>query len=238
MSHSAFRRMKKGAIIMNASQLAMRDPALAALVGAVSDDFGAEFGDDYGDEYGADFGQAPAIPAAAPGYSPLAAVPRGTPQQMQALWHAHHANALRSQSRRRLMDPNEGLSTKIERYTFSLNATITSLGTAQANLNASSQPDVRFRPEQFTVNVPSIGMVLISDIRMANVSVTVGGGNLEDAFDYSPLSVGRQLSMPTLEPSNKATVTASYTGFVPSPLTGTGAFTIVYNFKGWARLAG
>ena len=231
---------------MNASQLVMRDPVQAVLVGAIDDDFGsdfgADFGDEYGDDYGADFGAAPVmglgppIPVAAAGA--YGGIPRGTPQQMQALWHAHHVNQGRSAARRRLMDPNEGLALKIERYTFSLNATITSLGTPQANLNASQQPDVRFRPEQFTVNVPSVGMVLIADIRMANVSVTVGGSNVEDAFDFSPLSVGRQLSMPTLEPSNKANITASYTGLVPLPLTGTGAFTIVYNFKGWARLAG
>lgn len=227
---------------MNAATLAMRDPAMAALVGAIGsdfghDDFGADFGDDYGTDYlGADFGVPATPPVAAAGA--LAAVPRGSPAQMQALWHAHHVKAARGQARVRLMDPNEGLPVKIERYTFSLNATITALATPQANLNASSQPDVRFRPEQFTINVPSIGMVYISDIRMANVSVSVGGGNLEDAFNFSPLSVGRQLSMPTLEPSNKATITANYTGLVPAPLTGTGAFTIVYNFKGWARLAG
>jgi hypothetical protein len=220
---------------MKASELAMRDPALAALTGAMGDDFGADFGDDF--DLGAEFG-VDATSQIVAQVQAATAVPRPTPAAMQSLWTQYHQQKAKGDRRKDLLDPNEGSAHKIERYSFSLNATITSLGTPQANLNASGQPDVRFRPEQFTVNAPSVGFILISDIRMANVSVTVGGGATEDAFNFNPLSVGRQLSMPTLEPSNKATVQANYTGTVPSPLTGTGAYTISYNFKGWARLAG
>ena len=222
---------------MKQRQLVMRDPALAALMGGIAGgDFGGEFGfgfgddddmgdDDMGDDdYGDDFG---------------AAKRRRRPSPKAAI-AAHKKLSLRkAMHQRRIvkLDPNMGSPTKIERYSFSLSQAFT-LGTPAAfDTNMSGTPDTMFRPQILTINAPTPGFALISNIKMANVNVTVGPGS-EDAFNYSSLGWGRSLDMPTLTPSNRATVSGSYTGFVPPGFVAANAYTLGVNFKGPSLLAG
>jgi len=234
--------------------LALRDPALAALVGALpsaGDDYGfepegtstrdfdTEFGDDFGgddwgDDYGIDFGidfgaeTAMAAPAAL-----AAAVPRPTQAQALQLWNAHHQKAARERHRMSLIEPNKGLSTKIERYAFAVNQALT-LGVAAA-LTATNNPDVNIRPQRMTTNVPMPGMVTISEIKVANVSVSVGG--ILDAFDFNANGVGQTLDMPTLSPANRASLLGAYTGVIPPAFIGGATFLFVASFKGPATMA-
>lgn len=232
----------------SAQELAMRDPALAALVGVSGSDFGfepellvgdANFGSDWDEAYdmgftdvGVDFGadisfgadaSAPAAAAAAHG-----ATPQGRAIIAQHLQKQAHRN-----SRGMLLEPNKYSDLKVERYTFSVTSTITALGTAGA-LSGSNAPDVNFRPQRVTANVVSPGMVLISDARVANVSFTVGG--LIDAWQWNANAVGEHLDVPTLTPANKATFSGNYTGLTPSPLSGTGSYTFVLSFTGPASI--
>jgi hypothetical protein len=132
-----------------------------------------------------------------------------------------------------LLEPNKYSDLKVERYTFAVNATITALGTA-GSLSGSNSPDVNFRPQRATTNVVSPGMVFITDGRVANVSFTVGG-NI-DAWTWNANAVGQHLDVPTLTPANKASFSASYSGLVPSPLSGTGAYTFQLSFTGPASI--
>src|SRR6185436_17760909 len=128
----------------NSKQLAMRDPALAAVMGLVSGaDFGAEaafargfqeaaknspsefgydypyrFGHEFGNEFGAD---------AAPG----APMPTSTPEAALALWRQHHTEMANSRSREMLLDPNKNSRLKVEKYIFQLVQTVL-IGTATA----------------------------------------------------------------------------------------------------------
>lgn len=228
---------------MKQRQLVMRDPALAALMGGiVGGDFGGEFGfgfgdddmgdddmgdDDYGDDddVGDDFGGR-AVRRRRP--TPAAALAAHKKLQLRKMQHMRRVVKL---------DPNMGSPTKIERYSFSLSQAFT-LGTAAAfDTNMSGTPDTKFRPQVITINAPAPGFALISNIKMANVNVTVGPGS-EDAFNYAGPSWGRSLDMPTLTPSNRATVSGSYTGYVPPGYVAAASFTLSVNFKGPSLLAG
>lgn len=234
--------------------LAMRDPALAALMGAVGDvgsDFGAPVG--FGAEglqpefwesqswapqyeFGVDAPR-PAPPAVHPAALAHAhgAHGAGHPDyhQMLALWHRHHAMRAHTGRREMLLEPNKGSAVKIERYSFSINTTIV-LGTVGAPLTLTGQPDVNIRPQRVIMNAPSPGFAIIDEIKVANVSVTVGVQ--EDAFNYSALAQNSHLDMPTLSPANRATVLGEMTGFVPSGFTGGLNYLFVTSFQGPASV--
>jgi hypothetical protein len=218
----------------NAQQLALRDPALAALMGvsALGADFGAEFGDpdpdpdidefgdpDLDDDMGAEFGGSAMVPSS---------------QQLVKMWHLRRQRALRSAARIRHLDPNRGSSLKVERYCFSISQTIT-IGTASA-LTLQGNPDTTFRPQELVVNVPTPGFATLDQIRCANVSIMVGP-NAVDAWMFNANSLRSHLDLPTLTPANRATLTGSYTGFeggYPSGLS----YALTAAFTGPASVAG
>lgn len=226
--------------------LALRDPALAAVMGVVGQpgsDFGGEFGDDnygsYGFEFGADLGaalgaanQAAFRSLARPtvgGMGSLSpAVQASVPQIVAA---AAESQAV-TQQRKRMIEPNAGSHVKIERYAFAVNATLT-LGTA-SSLDASGQPDTNIRPQRVSINAPAPGFLLVTEIKVANVSVSVGG--TQDAWDYNANGVGQALDMPTLSPANRARILGSYTGFVPPGYAAAASFTMCASFKGPATI--
>jgi len=226
----------------SSKNLALRDPALAALMGAIdgsdfgSDDdesfgmghYGFEFG---GFEFGDDYGAEPdhrqfKRPQGGGG----AMVP--APQVAAALWAKHVKQTAHTENRQRLIEPNRGSATKVERYQFSVNQALV-LGVAAA-LSASGQPDTNIRPQRVTMNAPAPGFATISEIKVANVSVTVGG--TADAFDFGANGVGQSLDMPTLSPANRATVLGNYTGFVPPGYVGGAAYLFCASFKGPATI--
>lgn len=235
----------------NARQLAMRDPVLAILMGAMAGEgadfgsehnvFGSEFGADFGDEWGsefspmnvgsdfgdddigADFGAAVAA----------GAITKPSPTQMTQMYVAAVKKKAKTDKRKNLLEPNAGSSAKIERYSFSLSQAIT-IGTAAA-ISITGSPDVDIRPQRVVCNAPCPMYVFLTLLKVANVTITVGPG-VEDAFDYSAQAVGTMLDMPTLTPANRATVTGNYTGFVPPGYVATTASFFVTSFKGWASI--
>lgn len=230
---------------MQAHQLVMRDPAMAAIMGVMGtshadfgDDigeFGGDFGDDFGfaggdefdgeDDFGDemegddyDFGAARRSRGAS----------RGLMQAKRAL------NFRRVMHRKHLINPNANSSLKVERYTFSISENIT-LGTPQTFTTLTGQPDVTIRPQRLTCNAPSPMFAFFQVIRMANVNVTVGTGQ-EDAFNYNANGVGQILDMPTLNPANRATVLGSYSGFTPPGFIPATVVPFTVTFKGPATL--
>jgi hypothetical protein len=221
--------------------LALRDPAAAAAFGIMPGaDMGADFGNDwagdvgFGDDMGlVGFGDDAGFGAAA---TAAASVPRPTEQQAMALWKRHHMQAAHTARREALIDPNKHSTVKIEKYVFPLNQVLT-FGTAVA-ISMSSQPDTKIRPQRVTTNAPVPMMILLTEIKVANVSVTIGAGNGEDAFAFNANGQGQELSLPTLEPSNKATVLGTYGGLTPPGFLLGGTATFVVSFKGPSTMAG
>ncbi len=232
----------------NAQQLAMRDPALAALMGALpgadfgsdfgadfgefGDDMGADYGADYGADWGAEFGAAAAV-THAPAHH--AAATHGVNPAMMALWKKHQAAQAHTSRRHALLKPNAGSTIKVEGYSFSINQTIAALGVASP-LTLAGTPTVDIRPIRVTMNAPSVGFATISEIKVSNVSATVGG--VGDAFKYSILGVGAHMKLPMLTPSTPATVLGNYTGFLPPGFVGGSAYLFEACFEGPALLAG
>lgn len=217
----------------------MRDPALAALMGVASlgSDFGAEFGADFGDDdvgdemcgdddfgdddYGADFG---ATHAARPPSS--AALAR--------MWQNRRMQAARANRRSLKLDPNRGSALKVERYIFTLSQNLT-IGTPVA-LSLTGSPDCTFRPQRLTMVVPTPSFVTVAEIKMANVGIMIGPGQL-DAFQFNANGVGQQMDMPTLTPANRATILGNYTGFAGGfPAAST--YLLAATFIGPSTLAG
>jgi hypothetical protein len=236
-----------------ASLLAKRDLATMAILGLQVSNFGSrfagEFGDDVGDDYGADVGDDVGDIAAEMGAefgdevgAAVAAKLRGRrrPQRaapanpaIQAAWQKHQMEKARTQRRAAILNPNQGSGVKVERYAFSISTAIV-IGTG-AGIAITGQPDTTIRPQRVSMNAPSTNYVFINEIKVANVSVTVGAG-AEDAFNYNPMGVGQSLDMPTLSPANRATVLGTYTGYVPPGFTAGMNTQFTVTFKGPASV--
>lgn len=233
----------------NDRELALRDPALAAIMGI--DDFGSEFGNEFGADFGDEFGgyQFGADPtslrsslgAGSSGLAALAspsirsmALPPAQVAAVQEIVQQHQETERRTAGRVNMLRPNAGSKVQVERYAFAINAALI-LGTASA-IDESNSPDVTIRPQRVTMNAPSTGFVTVSELKVANVSVSVGG--TQDAADYAPNAVGSTLDMPTLSPANKARLLGNYTGFVPPGFAAAAAYTFCCSLKGPAVVAG
>lgn len=196
-------------------------------------DFGSEFGDDFGGDFGGDFGYEFGADAA----TPALADPSHPVNQakMLALWKSNQSAVAKSKARHSLLRPNEGSTVKVSGYSFSINATIALLGTPQA-LFLTGTPDTDIKPNRVVMNAPSPGFATIDDIKVANVSGTVGVTG--DAFKYSILGVSSQMRLPMLTPSTRATVTGAYTGLLPLGFVGGVPFLFEAAFEGPASTAG
>lgn len=228
-----------------ASDLVLRDPALASLTGALpGSDFGAEssFGSDEGgfgfgadaygfgaDGYGFGAGAPPPHPAA---MAHPAAPPPPNQQALMNLWHHHHMQNAHTSHRKLILNPNMHSTEKIERYTFSLKTTLT-LGTP-GPINATKQPDTEIRGQRILMNAPCYGFAEISTLQMANVNVVVG--DPEDAYNYSALAQGVHLDLPTLQPANRATVAGTYSGITPPPFSIGAPYSFITTLQGPATI--
>jgi len=241
-----------------AKHLAMRDVALAALLGVTDDsdfgvefgnaDFGSDFGDmgadigaDFGDvygEFGADFGDdihgefGADFGAAAPA-APMARAARPTAQAAMAAWASQRQRKQLGMRRKMLLQPNMGSEQKIGKYVFSISQTIL-IGTA-ATLTLQANPDVTFRPQRLTLNSPVPGFAYVQEVKVANVSITVGPG-ASDAFSFAPVAVGMQIDAPTLSPAQRASVLGLTTTLVPPGYIGGSSYIVSATFTGPAEM--
>jgi hypothetical protein len=224
---------------MMQSQLVSRDPALAALMGAISmqsSNREADFGDDY--DFGTDyefgdddmFGDSYAFAADAPA---AAAPMQVSKAEVVKAFKRQQAVQAKTNQRLNVLMPNRGSEVDVERYSFTLSQSIT-IGTA-ADLILSGSPDTKIRPQRVTMNAPSPFFAFIRDIKVANVSIIVGGG-VEDAFNYNAQGVGQSLDMPLLLPSNRASVSGDYSGFTPPGIVPGMAAHFTVSFKGPSSL--
>jgi hypothetical protein len=243
------------------NELAMRDPAAAAIFGDMGADFGGE--QPY-DPYGPYSAYGPTGPNSGYGshgphaemagsYEPSfagfefaadatdAAISVAHPAhplhtdnpRLQAIVAQHLAESRATSQRTRLLEPNAGSKVKVERYRFALNQNV-NVGTA-ANFTISGAPDFNLRPQRVVTNVSVPGFILISEGKVANVSFTSGGSL--DAWELNANAVDSMLDIPTLSPANKATIIMSSSTFIPTGFTNTSVFTFVVSFVGWSTIA-
>lgn len=230
---------------MNSRMLAMRDPALAALMGADGgDDFGADARDAFSPGGAYDFGQDPYggymgyefgadVPAGVASTMATSVAPRPTADQLMQVWNQHHLKLHKMNQRVGLLDPNGDSPLKVEGYDFSLEFDF-ALGTGGA-FNVSDSPDTVLKPIKITANVPTPNIVLLNEIKVANVDILIGGA--QDAFNYGAQVNGQHIRMPKVLPSNKIRMAGTATTFAPSPFT-TGTFHFILSFQGPATVAG
>lgn len=247
--------------MFNSRDLTMRDPAMAALTGATpasdfgSDDsfesgfaqepsgfaseastFGGEFGFDaisgefgaegfFGDDVGAEgfFGADAAV----------ASVPKPTEAQALALWRSHHGKMAKQNRRASLLNPNAGLSIKIERYQLNMVQNFV-LGVATA-INVTKQPDTEIRPQRVLCNAPAPAFALFSELKVANIAVTQG--DAADGWFWNANGWGVQMDLPTLSPANRITALGTTTTLIPVGFVAGASFPLTLSFTGPASMA-
>jgi hypothetical protein len=153
---------------------------------------------------------------------------------VQQMWNQQASKAQATAERASELDPNGDSTVKIGRYGFAINQALV-LNTP-LTFTQTQNPDVNIRPKRVTMNAPAYGFVTITELKVSNVSVTVGG--VQDAFDYNANAVDAQLDLPTMGPQTRATVTGNYTGFTPPGYSAAAAYTFTVSFRGPSNIAG
>lgn len=228
----------------NSAALARRDPARAALLGAIT---GATFGRELqAAPNRSRFGRDPAFGqdvnfgqdgwGGGPGYNfgADAAAPAPTPQAMMAAWQNHTKQQMANARREVLLEPNKDVTAKVERYAMPTSQAIV-IGTALNPFTITANPTVNIRPQRVVSNCPCPAFAFLTRISVANVNVLVGPG-VQDAWDYAAEAQGTSLDIPTLSPSNPVTVQGQYTGLIPAGYNvGLSTF-FCLAFIGWASV--
>ena len=237
----------------NAKQLAMRDVALAAVLGAeLGSSFGGEFGDDvgiegeFGDEvgiegdvgiegeFGADVGaefggRRRHHHGKAPAEKAMLAALWAEHKRRQAHRHPH--------GRLSMLEPNAGSPNKIQRYAFSIPLTTAAplFGTASAPA-FQGNPRVTIRPKRLVSNVPVPGLLTLLTLEIANINAFVGSGPT-DAYMFNANAMDSSLDLPTITPAYPVSVQAAWSSLVPTGYT-TGAFITTLTLVGPAEMVG
>jgi hypothetical protein len=146
--------------------------------------------------------------------------------------------AQRGAIRRSMLDPNRGSPVKVETYTFALanSAAPPVFGTASV-ITFSDQPNVRIRPKRIITNTPCQGLFMIRDIKVSNVSCNVGNGDL-DGYSFGALAVDSRLDIPTVDPSQKLTISGTWSTLAPPPFAVGDDFPLSVAASGPASMVG
>ena len=109
------------------------------------------------------------------------------------------------------------------------------LGTALNPFTITAQPTVYLRPQRVTCNAPCPMFAFLTAMTVANVNVLVGPG-VCDAWDFASEAQGTSLDIPTLSPSNPITIRGRYTGITPASYNPGLATSLCLGFIGWATI--
>jgi hypothetical protein len=248
-----------------ASDLARRDPARAAMFGALPMNRGATFGADFGGfdlgadfgdedddndmdmdddsdaEYGADFGVAKHLRhhRGHPGHGHKAHGPKLSARQIAKLlffWKKMHSRRHRQNRRLELLDPNMGLSTKIERYTFAVNQAEPLTLLTMSPVILAGQPATSIRPQRLVVNSPCPAFVYYTDIKVANLAISIGAQG--DSWEFNANAQNSMLDAPTLTPALTFAFIGNYVGLAPAPYSAPDDYTLTAALQGPSTIAG
>lgn len=106
------------------------------------------------------------------------------------------------------LNPNRFNDLIVERFTFGLTQEIV-IGEPSTIIMVQS-PDATIRPQKVFSNSPCEDFIILSDIKMSNISVICGG-----KIDSYQFAFGSILDCPTIMPSNGVTVLGVYNGKIP-----------------------
>lgn len=109
------------------------------------------------------------------------------------------------------------------------------MGTALNPFTITAQPTVYLRPQRVTSNAPCPMFAFLTAMTVANVNVLVGPG-VCDAWDFASEAQGTSLDIPTLSPSNPITIRGRYTGITPASYNPGLATSLCFGFIGWATI--
>ena len=249
----------------NATQLSMRDPAMASLLGLIgapgsdfggeldASQFGAEFGyNDFspvGAEFGNDFNPYAAMGAefgsfdwagetgaALAAYgAEFGAAAVAAPTAQQMVAARTIAVAKAKKTAQRASLLEPNKGSNVKVERYSFGLSQALVVGTAAAIVLAGNPSVDIRPQRICTNVPGPNYVYLTLIQVANVVITVGTG-VEDASDYSNVAVGTMLDLPTLSTQTPARVTGNYFGFVPATYVVGAATFFTTSFKGWANI--
>ena len=252
---------------MNARQLAMRDPAKAAIMGAITgDSFG--FGQDYGasrpvndinrprprlvpnqfshvgfgDDYG--FGAYEyngdfgfGAPDYGDDYGFGAARARARRPPPRPGAAPGAWNPTSTEARTMLLDPNRNSTVKVTGYSFSFSPTSLLTLGTAASLGTFTQ--------QPSTSIK--GRRVVTNAPATNfvlltalqiANVNVFVGTTEDAYTYNANGVNILMDLPRLDPQNRATASGTYTGILPPGYSAGGTFQFIITLQGPSTLAG
>lgn len=116
---------------------------------------------------------------------------------------------VRTLQRRLVLEPNMGSRVLVEEYVFALNHSVV-LG-VPTEFEMVDSPDVTIRVQSIRANVDASGLFVFRDLRVANVSTTVGG-----EIDAAQFNRWSQIDWPTMTPFNKARASVRYTSKIPA----------------------
>lgn len=96
-------------------------------------------------------------------------------------------------------------------------------------------PGIPIKAERITINCPCVSFLELTDLRLGNESMLLGG--TEDAYAYSPENniVGGR-DMPIIQPFHRVRASMNYTGLCPAPLEKGNKFLVCLRITGRAAL--
>ena len=125
----------------------------------------------------------------------------------------HDKRRAATAERLKIINPNGGSDVKINDMSFGLVKKVV-LG-VPSFFEMHESPDAHIRIAQFKANVDTHGMFYIRDLRIANISVLIGGS--VDAADLGEILAGCE----PMTPANRCKAYVEYTGLIPESLKGT-----------------
>ncbi len=125
-----------------------------------------------------------------------------------------------TQKRKALLRLHESSDLEVERYTLGVSAAQiippqTVFLHFPVDLSGSQKPDVPFRVQRVTANAPCPGFVLLSSMKLGNVTAVVGGQ--VDAWQVNATAWEEEMDLPTLSPENAMSFVGRFTGIVVTP---------------------
>jgi hypothetical protein len=144
---------------------------------------------------------------------------RGTQPDARDVIRNHLQREEKTRQRKELLRLEEGLELDVERYTLGVLADQVILGGGRPLVvpqSGSQKPDITFRVQRVTTNVPSPGFVMLFTLKLGNVTAIVSNTGI-DTWQLNANAWEEEMDLPTLTPENAMSFTGNYTGLQISP---------------------